>query len=147
LQVRSGVAAPSLIVTQKVPRSGGIPVPALSTTTVAMVKGITTGSYTTYSGSLTINSATGAKYDVTSGNSSDSFNDVSLLGVSCVPPPTLAHKAVVGAYTFQGCYTEGSGVRALSAATYYNYTAMTSEMCASNCAGYTYWGIEYHGEC
>lgn len=43
--------------------------------------------------------------------------------------------------------TEATSVRALSAEAYYNYTSMTLEMCASDCAGYTYWGAEYGGEC
>jgi hypothetical protein len=56
-------------------------------------------------------------------------------------------KPTVGAYTFQGCYTEGTNVRALTGASFYNYTSMTLEMCSTNCAGFTYWGVEYGGEC
>ncbi|KAL5318593.1 hypothetical protein ACEPPN_013656 [Leptodophora sp. 'Broadleaf-Isolate-01'] len=59
----------------------------------------------------------------------------------------LAIKPVVGAYGFQGCYTEGVGVRALSGATYVDYVGMTLEICASKCAGTTYFGVEYGGEC
>ncbi|RFU34935.1 hypothetical protein B7463_g1422, partial [Scytalidium lignicola] len=56
-------------------------------------------------------------------------------------------KPTVGAYTYQGCYTEGDGVRALSGASFYDYPNMTLEECAANCVGYTYWGVEYGGEC
>lgn len=63
------------------------------------------------------------------------------------PSQTLAISKTVGEYAFQGCYTEGNGVRALSGASFYNYTAMTLEMCASSCLGFTYWGVEYGGEC
>jgi hypothetical protein len=35
----------------------------------------------------------------------------------------------------------------LTGASYYNYTAMTLEMCASSCSGFTFWGVEYGGEC
>lgn len=38
-------------------------------------------------------------------------------------------------------------MRALSGASFYNYTSMTLEMCASNCNGWKYWGTEYGGEC
>ncbi|TVY18408.1 WSC domain-containing protein, partial [Lachnellula arida] len=66
---------------------------------------------------------------------------------SATSTPTLAVRPTVGAYSFQGCYTEGTGVRALVGTSFYNYTAMTLEMCSSNCAGFTYWGVEYGGEC
>ena len=61
--------------------------------------------------------------------------------------PTLGVKPTVGAYSFQGCYTEGTNVRALTGASFYNYTAMTLEMCSDDCAGFTFWGVEYGGEC
>ncbi|KAL2075302.1 hypothetical protein VTL71DRAFT_245 [Oculimacula yallundae] len=61
--------------------------------------------------------------------------------------PTPVHKAVVGKYSFQGCFTEGVGVRALAGPAFVDYANMTSELCASNCAAYQYWGIEYYGEC
>ncbi len=64
---------------------------------------------------------------------------------------TLEHKPIVGDYTFRGCYTEGDGVRAVTDAgvtiASYDYADMTVEECASNCAGYKYWGVEYSGEC
>ncbi|KUJ22208.1 uncharacterized protein LY89DRAFT_729673 [Mollisia scopiformis] len=66
---------------------------------------------------------------------------------SATATPTLGHKQTVGAYSFQGCYTEGTGVRALSAASFYNYTGMTTEQCMTDCTGYTYFGVEYGGEC
>lgn len=59
----------------------------------------------------------------------------------------MAVKPTVGAYTYQGCYTEATNIRALSSASFYDYTAMTLEECAADCAGYTYFGIEYGGEC
>ncbi|EHK96667.1 hypothetical protein M7I_7647 [Glarea lozoyensis 74030] len=39
--VRTGTPAPTLTLTQKIPRAGGIPVPALSTSTATMTKGVT----------------------------------------------------------------------------------------------------------
>jgi len=60
---------------------------------------------------------------------------------------TLAVKPTVGAYAFQGCYTEATNTRALSAASFYDYSAMTLEECATDCAAYDYFGVEYGGEC
>jgi len=70
-------------------------------------------------------------------------------GTTSTPTPiqTLATKETVGSYTYQGCYTEATKARALTGASFYNYTAMTLEMCASSCSAFTYWGVEYGGEC
>ncbi|KAL5329264.1 hypothetical protein ACEPPN_002775 [Leptodophora sp. 'Broadleaf-Isolate-01'] len=179
--VRTGItSAVSLDVTQKVARTGGVPVPALANATVTMVKGATIGPYAIYSGSSTIASAAGTKYGVSSGTFADDFKDPASLGATCAPigtvassstsssvvstsrsstssrassttsstaVPTPIHKPVVGKYSFQGCFTEGTGVRALAGAAFVDYANMTSEICASNCAAYEYWGIEYYGEC
>lgn len=142
-----------------------------------MVPGATFGPYTLYSASYTINAtSTGTKYGVASGSYADTFKDASDLGATCAPlgttaptssstsstvssttsssqtssssaSPTLAVKPTIGAYTFQGCYTEGNGVRALTGASFYNYPAMTLEECSTSCAGFVYWGVEYGGEC
>ncbi|KAF8860303.1 copper radical oxidase [Acephala macrosclerotiorum] len=61
--------------------------------------------------------------------------------------PTLGIKPTVKAYSFVGCYTEGTGVRALSGTAFFDYIAMTLEECAFACNGYTYFGVEYAGEC
>ena len=175
-QVRSTVTtAVNMTVTQKVARSGGSPIPSplpsLVSTSSIMTKGAAVGPYTLYSVSMSGVTATGNKYGVSSGSFSDTFKDLADLGSVCAasPPPassststsasstktstsssatpTLAIKPTVGAYTFQGCYTEGDGVRALTGAFSYNYTAMTLERCASACTGYSFWGVEYGGEC
>ncbi|POS79507.1 hypothetical protein DHEL01_v202090 [Diaporthe helianthi] len=59
---------------------------------------------------------------------------------------TLAHKATVAGYELVSCWTEGTGVRALSASTYSD-NSMTLETCAAFCAGYKYFGVEYGREC
>ncbi|RDL39745.1 uncharacterized protein BP5553_04085 [Venustampulla echinocandica] len=193
--VHTSVTTPvSVSITQKVPRAAGTPVPALVSSSVAMIKRSTVGQYDIYSASYTISSATGTKYGVSSGSFTDDFKDATSLGSTCAPlgtavpssssssssatstsssssstaesssstsssltssststsatsTPTLGVKPTIGAYTFQGCYTEGTGVRALSGASFYSYPDMTLEMCATNCAGFTYWGVEYGGEC
>lgn len=53
--------------------------------------------------------------------------------------------AVTG-WTYYGCQTEGTNGRALSGKST-AYDTMTLESCASDCAGYTYFGTEYGREC
>jgi WSC domain len=60
------------------------------------------------------------------------------------------HVPSVGAYTWIGCYTEATGSRALTGAVEINYQLMTVEMCQAFCSSptqFTYFGVEYAGEC
>ncbi|KAI4287646.1 MAG: hypothetical protein L6R35_003099 [Caloplaca aegaea] len=52
----------------------------------------------------------------------------------------------VAGFASQGCYTEGTNVRALGDAVTAN-GAMTVEKCAAFCSSYTYFGVEYSSEC
>ena len=52
----------------------------------------------------------------------------------------------VGNYSYVGCYTEATNMRALTGNAYYN-NALTVEMCASVCAGFSWFGVEYSREC
>ena len=72
---------------------------------------------------------------------------VASTSATAAPAQTLAVKPDVGNYIFQGCYTEATNGRALSAASFFDYTAMTLEECAADCAAYKYFGVEYGGEC
>ena len=167
----------NLNATWKVARTAGnpivSPVPSLVSSSLILTKGAAIGPYNIYSGSVTIGSASGAKFGVASGTLADDFKDPSVLGTACaalgttVPSstsssvistktststsasatPTLTHVKTVGPYSFLGCYTEGTGVRALAGASFYNYTSMTIEQCASSCVGSSYFGVEYGGEC
>lgn len=49
-------------------------------------------------------------------------------------------------YTYQGCYNEPSGGRALTASMTAS-DSMTVESCAAFCNGTTYFGVEYGREC
>lgn len=49
-------------------------------------------------------------------------------------------------YAYAGCYTEATSGRALASATKVDYNAMTLDVCAAFCKGYTMWGVEYGGE-
>lgn len=60
--------------------------------------------------------------------------------------PDLGGKQLVGGYTFVGCWTEGTGVRALRDASF-SYDTMTLESCAAHCTGRAYFGAEYGREC
>ncbi|KAK3327277.1 hypothetical protein B0T19DRAFT_158185 [Cercophora scortea] len=60
---------------------------------------------------------------------------------------TLAVKPSVSPYSFVGCWTEGTGARALSAKSYESANNMTLENCASYCSGYKYFGTEYASQC
>ncbi|KAI4096189.1 MAG: hypothetical protein LQ339_007036 [Xanthoria mediterranea] len=58
-------------------------------------------------------------------------------------PPTTPTPST---YTSEGCYTEATRGRALSGKTYYD-DAMTTAKCASACAGFDLFGLEYYREC
>ncbi|KAI1310047.1 heme peroxidase [Xylaria venustula] len=64
-----------------------------------------------------------------------------------IPTPTITptHKPTVPPYAYQGCWTEGDGVRALDAKS----TAgnVTVESCADFCQDYHFFGTEYGSEC
>lgn len=63
------------------------------------------------------------------------------------PSPTApARKSAVGGYRLLGCWTEGTGVRALRRASF-AYDGMTLESCLRNCTGFDFWGAEYGREC
>ena len=48
-------------------------------------------------------------------------------------------------YAYQGCYTEATGIRALTGKAYFN-DSMTVEACATACTGFTWFGVEYGRE-
>jgi hypothetical protein len=61
--------------------------------------------------------------------------------------PSPAVIPSVGAFSFVGCWAEGSGVRALSATSYESDAGMTLEACASFCSGYGYFATEFAIQC
>ncbi|KAI9051067.1 hypothetical protein LZ554_005175 [Drepanopeziza brunnea f. sp. 'monogermtubi'] len=60
--------------------------------------------------------------------------------------PTLHVVPSAGLYNYFGCYTEGTGVRALGSATFPSDTN-TIESCVAACSPYKYAGAEYGREC
>jgi hypothetical protein len=83
------------------------------------------------------------------GNRLELYSTTATRTTSATPTPTasLARKPTVGDYTFVGCQTEGTAGRALSGKEAYADDAMTLELCAAYCAGFTYFGTEYGREC
>ncbi|KAI8196433.1 WSC domain-containing protein [Colletotrichum sp. SAR 10_76] len=59
---------------------------------------------------------------------------------------TTAANSRIGDWLFQGCWTEGTGVRALPVRTYAN-DSMTLQSCSGFCQGLKYFGTEYGREC
>jgi hypothetical protein len=112
--------------------NNSVSLPPWTTTSTATASGISSG----------LPSSVGTS---TSSTSSIISSPISSSGSSAVQ--SLAIKPTVGVYSFQGCYTEATDGRALSLASFYDYTAMTLEECAGDCAAYDYFGVEYGGEC
>ncbi|KAI4115242.1 MAG: hypothetical protein LQ345_004126 [Seirophora villosa] len=68
---------------------------------------------------------------------------------SATSTPTSTGPAIVltaSPFAYQGCYSEGSAGRALSATSTASGT-MTIQMCAAFCKEYAYMGVEYSTEC
>lgn len=80
--------------------------------------------------------------------SSTTVVEPSTTSSSAVEPTATspARKLTVAGYTRLRCATEGSGVRALTGASF-AYDTMTLESCAANCTGFVYFGTEYSREC
>lgn len=75
-----------------------------------------------------------------------SSTSISATITSTTGTPTPAIKPTVGGYRRVSCWTEGTGARALSGASF-AYDEMTLESCMANCTGFDYWGTEYGREC
>ncbi|KAL2179114.1 uncharacterized protein P884DRAFT_239711 [Thermothelomyces heterothallicus CBS 202.75] len=94
------------------------------------------------SSTTSTSSSSASVTSTTSGSSSSTASTTA----STTASPTPAVKPTVGGYVFVSCWTEGTGVRALSGATF-AYDEMTLESCMANCTGFDYWATEYGREC
>jgi hypothetical protein len=78
-------------------------------------------------------------------------NRLSLYGTSETAPEVAPypHDPPVTETTYAGCWTEVEGVRALSGASGFSATAMTTAGCGTYClnSGFTWFGLEYGAEC
>lgn len=84
--VRAPTNAANLVLSLKVPRSGII-TPELQTQTVALAQKSTVGPYNIVTGTFTLDSTQvqNTKFDITSGQASDSFKSTGDLGTTCIP--------------------------------------------------------------
>jgi hypothetical protein len=66
--------------------------------------------------------------------------------VGSTPTGPIQPATVNGVWTWYGCQTEATNMRALNSATF-AADSMTLEACATYCTGFTYFGVEYAREC
>lgn len=76
--------------------------------------------------------------------SSPSLHDTAANHLQVVEAAVI--ERAVGQYVYYGCQTEATNARALAGAAFASDT-MTLEICATNCAGFKYYGTEYGREC
>lgn len=88
--------------------------------------------------SITLSSASSSTTSISNSSSTSSNSTSQTTGPTAVPKANH--------FALQGCYTEGTSGRALSAASSANDT-LTVEACAAFCSAYTYMGVEYSTEC
>ncbi|KAI1921477.1 hypothetical protein LOZ12_001014 [Ophidiomyces ophidiicola] len=149
--VRNTLTAPnvSLALTTKTPRDCCV-VPALTTTTLPMTRGAAAGSlYTLYTVSLPLDAANRpiARFDVVavSGDTTftDGFRATADLPARCTP---FGEEPLPPSYTFEGCFTDSVGARALTGGASVD-AQMTIARCAASCAAFQFFGLEYATEC
>lgn len=109
-----------------------------STTTTISLSSTTSSPVTPITSSSDSSSSTSASLSTTTTTTTSS-------SASATPTGPVV-KQTVGAYTFQGCYTEWPVGRTLNLRSYAN-DSMTLESCAAFCTGATYFGAEYGREC
>jgi iron transport multicopper oxidase len=81
------------------------------------------------------------------GSSSSGVSSSTSTGTSTAPKPTgPTNLPTIGPYSYIGCYTEATSIRALTGKSYYN-DSMTVEMCYTQCTGFVWFGLEYSREC
>ncbi|KAI4121620.1 MAG: hypothetical protein LQ338_006265 [Usnochroma carphineum] len=118
-----------------------------STTSSTATSTTTTGTSPTGTGTSTSTSATSstATSTTTTGTSpTGTGTSTSTSATSTSTGPAVVQTA--SSFAFQGCYSEGTNGRALAATSTVS-GAMTVEICAAFCKGYTYMGVEYSSEC
>lgn len=121
-------------------QSSSSPVAATSTSSIATSS---TLSSTTTASSATISTSSSTP----SSQSTTTGTTTSVTSSTTVSTPTgPTNLATIGSYSYVGCYTEATTGRALTGKAYANDN-MTIEICYAQCAGYTWFGLEYHREC
>ncbi|KAI9047948.1 hypothetical protein LZ554_007750 [Drepanopeziza brunnea f. sp. 'monogermtubi'] len=136
------------------------PVTVSSSMSNSVSSGVSSSSTGSVSSSVSVSISSGTSSASITGSSNGPFSSsASITGSSSVgsssissspsatPSPTGPQiRQVVGQYISQGCWTESTTGRALSAKTYAN-DSMTLESCAAFCTPYLMFGVEYGREC
>ncbi|KAH8846243.1 hypothetical protein MCOR01_003446 [Pyricularia oryzae] len=122
-----------------------------TTSTVATSSAAVSTSSSTAAVSSASSSASSASVSASSASVSSASVGVSTtsatVSTSATAGASPAPKPRVGSYAWHGCWTENQNAeRAINEKTYYS-DLMTLEDCASQCAGFTYFGVEYGREC
>ncbi|KAK1825637.1 heme peroxidase [Podospora conica] len=105
------------------------------------------GTCSPFSGSAACSPAVRSSVSPSSTTPSPPTTSAATSSSTSTPPPTApARKPAVGGYRLLGCWTEGTGARALRGASF-AYDGMTLESCMGNCTGFDLWGAEYGREC
>lgn len=115
-------------------------------TTASQLPSSTSTSTASTSISTSSTASTSTSISTSSTKSTTTTSTSTTTSSSVAPTGTLGVKPTVGKYTFVGCQTEGTGVRALSADSY-AADAMTLESCAAYCSSFSYFATEYGREC
>ena len=74
-------------------------------------------------------------------------NSTTTGGPTTSPTSTSQTPSSIGAFSYLGCYTEGTNSRALADSRVDNDGGMTLEYCAGQMKAYQYFGVEYGQEC
>ena len=88
--------------------------------------------------------------NIATGPSNGTNGTVTVTTTSAVSTPTgpITVQTVAGGWSYLGCYTEATNTRALNGLQNPGPgSANTVEVCAAACIGYSYFGVEYAGEC
>jgi hypothetical protein len=81
---------------------------------------------------------------VTTPSSTVSTSSATTMSTSTVSSPV---STALSAYTYIGCQTDNVNARTINAKSQAPNYGLTVEICATFCAGYTYFGVEYAQEC
>lgn len=127
-----------------------------SVTSSSSTSSSSTPSSTTSSSASSISSSASSSSSSSSSLSAPSSTSTSSASASSSATTTISSSSTstaptivptVSGYAAQGCYSEATSGRALSARSMTNTTGMTPAMCASFCSSYAWFGVEYGSEC
>ncbi|KAI4146104.1 MAG: hypothetical protein L6R39_003588 [Caloplaca ligustica] len=137
--VRSPATTANLVLSLKVPRSGII-TPALQSQTVSLTQQSTVGPYNIVTGTYTLDAAQvqTTKFDITSGQASDSFKSSSDLGTTCLPLASTGSSSSTSSSSTRT--SSPTTLQTSTKPTTSTTTSSTSSAATPSLAGYAYQG-------